>query len=344
MHTHTGTNRPICESRHNHFALRAYVSPYKVFGNGTPRCHLRDVRLLSGPEKCWAAKGRVSESLIVSATQGDTLEAGNDVSEDRRVSSADTARTIVDIMSHGTLASLNEDGTPLATYVSYILEAGGQPLLRLRADALHRENLERAEKCSLFIQPQDFPARNLARVTLIGRAEPVDDETAASARALHKEMASEQWQGVDAPQESDHIYRLVVEKCFYVGGMGTSSEAEVIAADEYRKAQPDALRNSAPLLVEFFNRDRADDVLRIASMASGGAVEQIYHAELLWVDSWGAYVAVEQFGFEISVHRVPFQRAVMDERDARSVLTLLAQFAWEEERHYSPPIPETIAF
>lgn len=96
--------------------------------------------------------------------------------------------------------------------------------------------------------------------------------------------------------------------------------------------------------MEFFNRDRADDVLRIASMASGGAVEQIYHAELLWVDSWGAYVAVEQFGFEISVHRVPFQRAVMDERDARSVLTLLAQFAWEEERHYSPPIPETIAF
>lgn len=62
----------------------------------------------------------------------------------------------------------------------------------------------------------------------------MDDETAASARALHKEMASEQWQGVDAPQESDHIYRLVVEKCFYVGGMGTSSEAEVIAADEYR--------------------------------------------------------------------------------------------------------------
>ncbi len=110
-----------------------------------------------------------------------------------------------------------------------------------------------------------------------------------------------------------------------------------------RSAQKDALRNSAPLLVEFFNRDRTDDVLRIASMASGGAVEQIYHAELMWVDSWGAYVAVEQFGYEVSIHLVPFQRAVKDERDARSVLTLLAQFAWEEERHYSPPIPEAIA-
>ena len=72
-------------------------------------------------------------------------------------------------MSHGTLASLNEDGTPLATYVSYVLEAGGQPLLRLRADAVHRGNLERDSKCSLFVQPRDFPARNLARVTLIGK-------------------------------------------------------------------------------------------------------------------------------------------------------------------------------
>lgn len=68
----------------------------------------------------------------------------------------------------------------------------------------------------------------------MSQAEPVDEETANAARALHKEMASDQWQGVDAPQESDHIYRLEVEKCFYVGGMGTSSEAEVIAADEYR--------------------------------------------------------------------------------------------------------------
>ena len=47
-------------------------------------------------------------------------------------------------------------------------------------------------------------------------------------------MASDQWQGVDVPQDSDHIYRLVVEKCFYVGGMGTSSEAEVIPAADYR--------------------------------------------------------------------------------------------------------------
>lgn len=103
------------------------------------------------------------------------------------------------------------------------------------------------------------------------------------------------------------------------------------------------LRRSAPALVAFFNQERADDVLRIATHASDAAVEQIYVAQLLWVDRLGAYLAVEKFGFELEICRVPFQRPVLDERDARSVLTLLAQFAWEEERHYSPPIPEGIA-
>ena len=40
--------------------------------------------------------------------------------------------------------------------------------------------------------------------------------------------------GVDAPQPSDLFYRLRVEKCFYVGGMGAACQAEVLAADEYQ--------------------------------------------------------------------------------------------------------------
>lgn len=110
-----------------------------------------------------------------------------------------------------------------------------------------------------------------------------------------------------------------------------------------RAAKPDILRHSAPKLVEFFNRERAEDVLRIASFASDTALEQIYLADLLWVDRWGAYAVVENFGCEPQICRVAFQRPILDERDARSVLTLLAQYAWEEERHYSPPIPEAIA-
>ena len=39
------------------------------------------------------------------------------------------------------------------------------------------------------------------------------------------------------------------------------------------------------------------------------------------------------------VHRAAFTREVTDERDARSVLTMLAQISWERERNYTPVMP-----
>ena len=64
---------------------------------------------------------------------------------------------------------------PLGTYTSYVLDQQGQPILRLRADAVHTANLARDPRCSLFVQPSSHPARMLARATLIGVAEPADE-------------------------------------------------------------------------------------------------------------------------------------------------------------------------
>ena len=82
---------------------------------------------------------------------------------------AEVARTIVDLMTHGTLATVGEDNIPLGTYASYVLDSQGQPILRLRQEAVHTANLLRNPQCSLFIQPDDMPARILARATLIGK-------------------------------------------------------------------------------------------------------------------------------------------------------------------------------
>lgn len=83
-------------------------------------------------------------------------------------------------MSHGTLATMNEDGVPLGTYTSYVLDQTGHPLLRLRTDATHKGNLLREPRCSLFVQPQDMPARMLARVTLIGKVAAVSQPASSS--------------------------------------------------------------------------------------------------------------------------------------------------------------------
>ena len=68
-------------------------------------------------------------------------------------SSAQTAKTIVDIVAHGTLCTVGEDGVPLGTYTNYVLDDRGMPVLRLRTDAVHTANLRRSPKCSLFVQP-----------------------------------------------------------------------------------------------------------------------------------------------------------------------------------------------
>lgn len=175
---------------------------------------------------------------------------------------AETARTIVDLVAHGTLCTITEDGAPLGTYVSYVLDQDGQPILRLRADAVHTANLHRDGNCSLFVQPGEYPARLLARVTLIGHVEPVPEDVAASAAELHNTLHAG-GVGVDAPQPTDLYFRLVVDRCFYVGQLSGESAADVIAGDEYRGAEADPLRTCAAELTQHMNTNRLEDVMRI---------------------------------------------------------------------------------
>lgn len=168
---------------------------------------------------------------------------------------------------------------------------------------------------------------------------PVDDTTAAAAQQQHA-LLHYGGAGIDGPQPSDLFFRLVIDQCFFVGGLGYESVAEHLTADSYKAAQPDPLRRDAPLLVATFNRDRTEDVLRIGAFAVGSPIEQTYLAELLWIDKQGVYLSVTtNEDSTATIARVTFHRPVLDERDARSVLTLLAQVAWERERNYIPPVP-----
>lgn len=86
-----------------------------------------------------------------------------------------------------------------------------------------------------------------------------------------------------------------------------------------------------------------DDLTSIAiHLQVGQNIEQTYAAELLWIDKQGVYLSVlTASGDAATVCRVTFHRPVLEERDARSVLTLLAQVAWERERSYVPAVPAT---
>ena len=196
--------------------------------------------------------------LCTSAKMAD----GATTSASPKPSPAETARTIVDLVAHGTLCTMTEEGAPLGTYASYVLDQVGQPILRLRADAVHTANLTRDTKCSLFVQPGEHPARMLARVTLSGHVEPVSVDVAASAAELHNTLHAG-GMGVDAPQPTDLYFRLVVDRCFYVGQLSGDSAADLITGEEYRGAEADPLRTCASALAHHMNSNRLEDVMRI---------------------------------------------------------------------------------
>ena len=125
-------------------------------------------RVPGGQQQGGRGAGRAAAGLVGSAERLDPEAVAAS-----KPTSAETARTVVAIVTHGTLCTLGSDGIPLGTYASYILDDQGQPIVRLRADAVHTANLRRQPQCSLFVQPEDTPARLLARVTLIGRVHPL---------------------------------------------------------------------------------------------------------------------------------------------------------------------------
>lgn len=284
-------------------------------------------------ESCRARRGVFA--ALATSSNGSSSSVSSSEEEMPKPSSAETARTIVDLVAHGTLSTSGQDGIPLGTYVSYVLDDDGQPILRLRADAVHTANLQNDPRCSLFVQPGEHPARLVARVTLIGRVEQVSEDVAESAAALHNTLHAG-GVGVDEPQDTDLYFRLSIDRCFYVGGLSGESAAEDISGDDYRAAEADPLRTFAASLVDEMNTDRLEDVMRIGCRALSTPFENMYYAELLWIDCLGVYVkGVGQDGSSKTV-RVPFVRMVEDERDTRSALTMMAQVAWEEERTYSP--------
>lgn len=54
---------------------------------------------------------------------------------------------------------------------------------------------------------------------------------------------------------------------------------------------------------------------------------------------WAAKLCIDQ---QERVVRANFMHEAIDERDAKSCLTMMAQLAWENERNYQPaPIPSS---
>lgn len=249
-----------------------------------------------------------------------------------RPSPAELARTLMEVCGEGTLATADAEGWPLATLVQFALDAEGKPVLRLDPGALHTVHLERDDRCSLHVQ-LELPGKQKPQCTIKGRiCTPSDD-----LGKLKLETAWQRRYGKDMViEEAQHpLCWIEVEKVLSSQDVG-EEEFWVLDA-EYTNAHADPLRDCAAKIVEDMNREHWEDIRRFC-YSYAGVEEEIEEASMTWVDRLGFDLRVlTRSPQQLKEIRVPFIREVKDDRDARSSIIMMAQVAWEHERHYIPP-------
>ena len=101
-----------------------------------------------------------------------------------RPSIVDKARTITHVCTSGTLCTMSvtegAEGVPFGSYVDYVLDDKGWPVLLLSAQSLHTINVKSSSLVSLFAQlpraQSKQAAAALSRVTVMGDVVGVDPE------------------------------------------------------------------------------------------------------------------------------------------------------------------------
>lgn len=71
---------------------------------------------------------------------------------------------------------------------------------------------------------------DFVRVLELEQVEPVDEATAQAAAAKHASLHADTV-GVDAPADTDLFYRLQIDRCFFVRGLGSIGQAEIISGE-----------------------------------------------------------------------------------------------------------------
>jgi hypothetical protein len=159
-----------------------------------------------------------------------------------RVPHDEMAKSIVHLANSGTLATVMEDGWPLATQMKYVLDAQGRPVLKLRVDAIHTNNLQREARCSLYVRSSSG-----ARASMLGTVEPLQegeetDMLIAEYAAVHGESAF----GVDALAVDDVYCTLAIQKIFFVEGLGVDKTAAEVPG-----TSPEPTPSALPSLPRF---------------------------------------------------------------------------------------------
>ncbi|MBO0735977.1 MAG: DUF2470 domain-containing protein [Alphaproteobacteria bacterium] len=144
-------------------------------------------------------------------------------------------------------------GAPYASLVLFVVDLDASPLLLLSDLAQHTRNIAFDPRVSLLLDAtEDHPDPLTGpRITLVGRAEAVDDPRRMARFAAHHQTSAH-YSGFG----DFRLYRVAVERGHLVAGFGSIHWIE--GSDLLFSADTDALATAEPGILEHMNRDHAD--------------------------------------------------------------------------------------
>mmetsp|Transcript_8735 Transcript_8735/g.11007 ORF Transcript_8735/g.11007 Transcript_8735/m.11007 type:complete len:362 (-) Transcript_8735:152-1237(-) len=265
-----------------------------------------------------------------------------------RLSVQEKAKTVITVCSSGTLcttSTTNEiEGAPFGSFVDYVLDDEGNPILLMNEMSMHTLNImnDSTKPVTLFAQfsgkqsTSDIPqGQDVSRCSITGLVEKIDPKTAEdidTIRMRYSIQHSYADQVMDSPKFA--FYRIKPLKVYFVGGFGVL--AKWVPVEEYREASSDILAKEASSIVAKLNIDHAEDLeLTAMHLLECENVERIRVTSL---DRLGMDIRVTTKGRRNKLNtdefRIGFRIPVISVEDAKSEVLKVFQEAWEKGNGY----------
>jgi len=298
----------------------------------------------------------VAKSAVAVAVNGDAKSAQSvSVSEESdylrelRLNVNEKARTVASVCTSGTLCTVSGhdgiEGAPFGSFVDYVLDDEGNPVLLMNDMSMHTINIEtnalnnkgegHSDLVTLFTQltsDSSEQSQDVSRCSFTCKVEkiPGDAEDMDSIRMRYSLTHVYADQVMDSPKFS--FYRLIPEKIYYVGGFGVM--AKWVNVEDYKEATPDILSTEANLIVTKLNREFKDDLEGMAHQLL--EVEMLEDIRVTNVDRLGMDVRVtrqhetRRNKLMTDEYRIGFRIPVISVEDAKSEILKVFQEAWEK--------------
>jgi len=296
--------------------------------------------------------------VVLSVLNGELTKAvdadGNEASilSDTRLSIEEKAKTVTSTCTSGTLCTTSRfdeiAGAPFGSFVDYVLDEEGNPVLLMNEMSMHTMNIasDPGGLVTLFTQLGSQSAgsagstipqgQDVSRCSITGVVERIDPDSAEDMDAIRMKYSITHVyadQVIKSPKFA--FYRIIPVKVYFVGGFGVL--AKWVSVDEYREAAPDILAREAVSIAAKLNRDSTDDLHLTAKHLL--ECEDIEKIRVTSVDRLGMDIRVTTKSkrrnmLNTDEFRIGFRIPVISVEDAKSEILKVFQEAWEKGNGY----------